>query len=332
MNTIMHGGRLDEAIEQYGGDREDWLDLSTGINPRTYPIGEISDHVWQRLPGWNAEKNLLDSARQYYQVKKDIGIVAANGTQALIQVLPEILNVEKVAIVSPTYGEHQNCWAMRGASIACPDDFGTAIETADIVVVGNPNNPDGKTYLPEQLAEGAGNLAQRGGCLIIDEAFCDVRPNLSLVPALPENAIVLRSFGKFFGLAGLRLGFALCHPGLALKFSQRTGPWSVSGPALAIGAKALSDKTWQHDAIKWIFQQSEKQGEILSELSLAVTGNAGLFMDVHCAGVETVHQKLLAEKILIRDFAERPGFLRFGLCADDGELERLSATLRRIIS
>ena len=243
MNAIVHGGQLDEAMASYGGGREDWLDLSTGINPWSWPIGEISPDSFTRLPGEKAEHLLLEAARNCYQVRDRDSVIPANGTQALIQLLPHVLNCSNVEIVSPTYGEHALCWKNAGCEVTEIADINCITDNAEIVVIGNPNNPDGRCYNPEQLCRLARELEDRCGTLIVDEAFCDVMPELSLVPSLPDNAIVLRSFGKFFGLAGVRLGFAISNPALEEKLITRIGPWAVSGPALEIGAKAITNLT-----------------------------------------------------------------------------------------
>ena len=163
MSGIFHGGNLDAAIAQFGGDRHDWLDLSTGINPRSYPIPVLDDDLWKRLPGENTENALYQVARSYYRVPERCGIIAANGTQAIIQVLPHVLNGRSVSIVSPTYGEHFYCWKRSGREIIEVSTLDEAVSNGGVVVVGNPNNPDCRRYQQEDLIKAAKELEQSRG-------------------------------------------------------------------------------------------------------------------------------------------------------------------------
>ena len=329
MSAIIHGGRLDAAIASYGGKREDWLDLSTGINPNPYPIPEVSSASWQRLPDEAAQSRLIVSARKYYNVPDQFELVASNGTQALIQSLPQILTQQKVAIVSPTYEEHFQCWELAGRDVVKVETLDEAVEYADIVVVVNPNNPTAMTYQPDVLSDAAQKLELKSGILIVDEAFGDVMPELSVAPHLSENTIVLRSFGKFFGLAGLRLGFGIASKTISAELKLRQGPWSVSGPALEIGAAAFDDVDWIANTRVTIKQNSKDQAEVVEACGLELIGNAGLFMEFDHANAATLYDVLLKEHILVRSFPERPTRLRFGLCKNMEELERFALTLKR---
>lgn len=328
MGVVLHGGRLDAAIEKYGGERPDWLDLSTGINPIAYPLPEISPESWQRLPGEAAVDDLIKAAKHYYKTPNAMGVVAANGTQAIIQNLPSMLPHQKVAIVSPTYEEHKQCWEMAEREVFQVDQLDEALAIADIVIVVNPNNPTGKTYKPEVLLDAAKVLYQRFGFLIVDEAFGDCMPELSIVPQMLENVIVLRSFGKFFGLAGLRLGFAISSKTIADELNMRQGPWGVSGPALSIGAEALSNDVWAVKMRKQIMQNSKDQMEVIEACGLHNIGNAGLFMEFDHSNAVNLYEALLKEYILVRQFLERKTRLRFGLCKNMEELERLAWVLK----
>ncbi len=329
MAGVVHGGRLDAAISIHGGKPEDWIDLSTGINPHAYPVSELDDRVWQRLPDEHAHRKLEEAARQYYRVGESSAIVAANGTQAIIQILPQLISSKSVGIVSPTYGEHEYCWRNSDAAVELYISLSEALGKSDVVVVVNPNNPDGRTYRPDQLEEAAGILASRSGFLIVDEAFGDVMPELSIVPHLPGNTIVLRSFGKFFGLAGLRLGFSICAREIVDQMVKAFGPWSVSGPALAIGLQALSDQDWISGMKTKIEVQSLKQADEISSCGLNLVANTCLFMEFEVEDGMALSQSLMTEHILVRSFPDRPNRLRFGLCKDDLELDRLSSALKK---
>jgi cobalamin biosynthetic protein CobC len=316
------------AIATHGGTREDWLDLSTGINPNAYPIPEMSDYVWQSLPDQTAQDKLISGASFYYKVQADYSVVAANGTQAIIQLLPQVLNQKSVAIVSPTYEEHFHCWEKAQRKVTRVATLEEAVEIAEIVVVVNPNNPTAVTHQPDQLVEAAKKLEQVQGFLIVDEAFCDVVPALSVVPQQMKNMIVLRSFGKFFGLAGLRLGFAICHKSFADGILSRQGPWSVSGPALEVGSTAFCDVDWIESTRSTIKQHSEAQTEVVAACGLRLIGNAGLFMEFDHEDASIIHEALLGAHILTRAFPQRPTRLRFGLCKNMDDLERFAWVLK----
>ncbi len=328
MNGIVHGGRLDAAIAEFGGRVGEWLDLSTGINPWPWPVGDFSPECFTRLPGEAAEKALLNVARTYYQLRDEHSIVAANGTQALIQLLPSVLEGVIVEIISPTYGEHAHCWRMEGRQVREIGEPAAVSDKSDIVVIGNPNNPDCRHHEPEELRGLAKQLNERGGVLVVDEAFCDVTPELSLVPSLPDNAIVLRSFGKFFGLAGVRLGFAIGNHEIANQLHSKIGPWAVSGSALEIGRHALQNDQWIGSTRERLHAVSKRQASVLEDCGLAICGNATLFIETSHERAPEIHRKLLAEQILVRDFPDRPDRLRYGLCPDDASMSRLANALK----
>ncbi len=329
MTNILHGGRLDAAMAEYGGLREEWLDLSTGINPNPYLVPELPPECWERLPDESAEQALEAASRQYYNVQSERHVVAGNGTQAFIQLLPDVLAHKTIAVVSPSYEEHAHSWEKASRQVSRSDTLSKAVKLAEIVVVVNPNNPTGFRHHPEELLKAADALAKKSGFLIVDEAFCDVMPELSLVPEMTDNIIILRSFGKFFGLAGLRLGFAVCNRGIAQILKEKLGPWRVSGPALQIGAIAMKDGDWIRKTRMEIEQHSKSQAEVLEVCGLKQVGNAGLFMEFESSSSAAIHQGLLQQQILVRSFPKRRNRLRFGLCKDMDALERLAFALKK---
>ena len=325
--AIFHGGGLDAAIAEHGGRRTEWLDLSTGINPVPWPVPPVSGDAWHRLPGEAAMLALLDAARHAYGVPDTAGIAAANGTQALIEILPRVTGIERVAIVSPTYQEHAHVWGRAGATvreIASPE---MVAEDESLVIV-NPNNPDGRRYGRETIADEAARLAARGNWLIADEAFMDCFPEASLIPALPGNAIVLRSFGKFFGLAGVRLGFAIARPELTKRIADALGPWSVSGLAIEIGTAALADGNWASAMRLSLAAQSQKLAGLLSDRGLGLAGTHPLFVQVRHGNAIGVQKALARRHILVRHFPGRPEYLRFGLPGSAEAMKRLDRALR----
>ena len=325
-----HGGDLGEARALIGEADDEalpWIDLSTGINPRPYHFSPLKPDMWARLPARQEQRALLDAARGYYAVPEGAEIVAAPGSDALIQLLPELLPAGRVAIAGPTYREHEKAWARRG-KVTIAADAAEAANAGDIVVLVNPNNPDGRTVPPETLAEMADALSRRGGWLIVDEAFADTVPGVSAVGLVPRrNVLVLRSFGKFFGLAGLRLGFAVAPPALAETLHARLGPWPASGPAIAIGKQALADAAWQKASLDQLSRDAAALEDLLTRAEFEIVGGTPLFrLAVHPVA-EEIFFRLLRRHIYVRRFAERPDWLRFGLPADHQAFERLKAAL-----
>jgi cobalamin biosynthetic protein CobC len=326
---MKHGGDLTEAMARYGGSPQMWLDLSTGVNPWPWPIpADLPGALWQRLPSRADEENLIAAASEAYDVPAGAEVVAASGTQSLIQWLPQLASEGPVAIVEPTYNEHAAAWRMAGHEvIACAglDDLPVAVRH---VVVVNPNNPDGRVMSCTVLARVAAQLRERGGWLVVDEAFADIEPDTSVIELCAElPVVVLRSFGKFYGLAGLRLGFAVASPDIALRIALALGPWPCSGPALTIGAAALRDRAWADRTRAAIQIQVRKLDDVLARAGFTIVGGTGLFRLARRADAGKVHAALAAQLIWCRRFEWADDLLRFGLPPGDRELERLAAAL-----
>jgi cobalamin biosynthetic protein CobC len=326
---MKHGGDLTEAIARYGGAPQMWLDLSTGINPSPWPIpADLPGAVWQRLPSRAAEGALIAAARDAYSVPADAEVVAAPGTQSLIQWLPQLAGRGPVAIVGPTYHEHELAWRIAGhevITVAGLDDLPEAVRHA---VVVNPNNPDGRVTGQSALARAAALLHDRGGWLIIDEAFVDIEPEISAVGlCVNMPVVVLRSFGKFYGLAGLRLGFAIAHRDIAQRVSLALGPWPCSGPALNIGVAALRDQEWAHRTRNAIQHQARELDTVLAVAGFTILGGTGLFRLVQHPDAGKVHMALAAQHIWCRRFEWANDLLRFGLPLHKHDLDRLAGAL-----
>jgi len=325
---MKHGGDLTEAMARHGGGDADWLDLSTGINPRPWPIPEIAPQAWQRLPSQSEEASLCEAARAAYRVPEAARIVPAAGTQALIQWLPYLAAAGGVAIVGPTYAEHALAWRSAGReciAVATLDDLPVG---ARHVVVVNPNNPDGRITAIDALARAATELRRRGGWLVIDEAFADVDPSLgaaSLTPDLP--VVILRSFGKFYGLAGLRLGFAIAGEAIAQRLSTALGPWSCSGPALQIGTLALRDDAWSAQTRRDLREQADCLDAVLRDAGLDIVGGTSLFRLARLREAQGLHEALARYHIWCRKFDWADDLLRFGLPPDGAGLDRVAAAL-----
>jgi len=323
-----HGGDLAAARRTFGSPPCEWLDLSTGVNPWPYPYGSIGPETLTRLPQDDAMEVLLAAAREAYRIGPASGLAAAPGSQALFQLLPTMRNRCRVAVVAPTYEEHAVAWRRLGHVV---DEVGSLRECpdADVVVVVNPNNPDGRTTDREALAQAAEELARRGGWLVVDETFADVAPDVSLAsaPGLP-NTLIVRSFGKFFGLPGLRLGFVAGPPTLVDGIARRLGPWAVSGPALEIGRRALADTDWIVRTRTGLAEMRLQLDSVLSGACLTVVGGTDLFRLVETAGARDLSHCLGRAGILVRSFDRQPSWLRIGLPPSADALRRLAAELK----
>ena len=229
-SSVPHGGNLSSAVQTFGGHRHEWLDLSTGINPTPYEFEVPGPEAWARLPEESAFVDLREAAAGAYGVSANATVVVAGGTQAIIQSLPFCRPAGDVAVLGFTYAEHALAWRRAGHQVTVVTDLREALE-ADVVVVTNPNNPDGRSHTTDDLARAADALHERGGLLVIDEAFADVQPEHSMAGRTNMDGIVVtRSFGKFFGLAGVRIGFAITNQVLGPKLQNQLGPWPAAGP------------------------------------------------------------------------------------------------------
>jgi len=317
LKLLAHGGDLGEVLRHFPDAPRPWLDLSTGINPVPYPVGALAEEAWSRLPSHEAEAALVEAAMARYGVPSRRMIVAAPGTQALIQILPRLLPPSRVAIVGPTYEEHQACWQRAGHEV----HMVPSLEDSDVVVVVNPDNPSGRLISPLELAKIA-------GFLVVDEAFIDFLPReTSFVSRLSSRAVVLRSFGKTYGLAGVRLGFAIASPDLAPRIRHELGPWAVSGPALEIGRRALRYDAWLEAAAARLERDGQRLDGLLGAAGFTAVGGTPLFRLARHDDVPGIVERLGRHGIHVRAFADAPDQLRFGLPGDDGAFRRLAAAL-----
>lgn len=330
---IAHGGNLADARARFGTPDGGWLDLSTGINPHAYPLPALPPAVWTALPQADAEMALTEAAAVAYGAPMPATVVAAPGTQALIQLLPRVLGNDRVVVVGPTYGEYAPAWQAAGAEVQEVAELESglaALHSAQrpALVLCNPNNPDGRTVPPDRLLDIAARLAAAGGTLVVDEAFADVVPEVSVAPFADRTGlVVLRSFGKFFGLAGLRLGFALCEPVLASQLRRATGPWAVSGPALQVGRIALEDDAWQTAMRAHLCRQAEQLRHWLSDSGLEPVGGTPLYQLISHPDAGSYHDRLARHGVWVRAFPQHSSWLRMGLPGDAAAWQRLTSAL-----
>jgi cobalamin biosynthetic protein CobC len=324
---IQHGGDLGAARLAFPGAPEPFIDLSTGINPYPYPIPQLPPDLFARLPEQAALDRLAEIAAQAYGAPSGAHVVAAPGTQILLPLVAGLVRPGRAAVLGPTYAEHIRAAARSGHQ--AEEVAGLAdLRNAALAVVVNPNNPDGRTIAREALLGCASGLPA-GGLLLVDEAFMDVgAPGLSLAPDCGRpDIVVLRSFGKFFGLAGLRLGFALAEPAIAARLRAGLGPWAVAGPALAIGAAALADRPWGEMTRARLAQDAVRLDQILAAAGLEIAGGTSLFRLARTKAASELFHHLGRAGILVRRFAGEATWLRFGLPANEPGWRRLAAAL-----
>jgi cobalamin biosynthesis protein CobC len=326
--NLFHGGDLQWAQAHFTQCEIPWLDLSTGINPHAYPIPEVSLDAWQRLPGTDAEQAMLAAANNFYGAPASTEICAVPGTQLSIQMLPRLFPKSQVDILSPTYAEHAASWKQAGHQVREIECLEEISEKTRFVIVVHPNNPDGKLYGKSELVNLASLLRSRNGQLIIDEAFADTDQGISLVSDISQDGpLVLKSFGKFFGLAGLRLGFCL-GPATAIgHLRQALGPWVVSGVAMEVATKALRDNLWISQTRRTLNLASERLETLLLKFGFNIIGATSLFCLAQHDSADNLFHHLCERGILCRMFPERPGFLRFGLPNTEEDWHRFTAVL-----
>ncbi|CAH1659203.1 Threonine-phosphate decarboxylase [Hyphomicrobiales bacterium] len=325
---MFHGGDLGVASRTFPQAHQPWVDLSTGINPVSYPIPTLAPAVWTRLPEADELDALEKAAAVAYRAATGTQVVTGPGSQALIQRIPWLLSPRRVAVLGPTYGGHAPAWSAAGHSVEMVSSLAQCHDAA-VIILTNPNNPDGRSLPAATLAETEARLGSQG-LLVIDEAFADVMPDISFADRLAEHprALILRSFGKFFGLAGVRLGFALTSDAnLARRLRDQLGAWPVSGAAIAIGRAALADADWQAAMRLELAAACARLDDLLARAGLVVVGGTALFRFVADDAAEQWYRRLGERGIIVRRFPEEPRHLRFGLPGTEPEWARLAAAL-----
>lgn len=321
---LEHGGKLRAAARCYGIPLADWLDLSTGINPNGWPVPNVPASMWSRLP--EDDDELESAAHAYYDTK---AILPVAGSQAAIQALPRLRVCSRVGILYPSYNEHAHAWARAGHKVAAlaADAVDAAVADLDVLVLIHPNNPTGARFQRDTLLRWHEQLAARGGWLIVDEAFMDATPEQSLAVCSPRpGLIVLRSLGKFFGLAGARVGFAIAEPTLLARLNVLIGPWAVAGPARWLATQALRDRVWREAARHRLVKDGARLAALLATHGFVANGGCALFQWTCTSRAAELHDRLARRAILTRRFDD-PASLRLGLPGNEREWQRLDAAL-----
>ncbi|GAB4350157.1 MAG: threonine-phosphate decarboxylase CobD [Immundisolibacter sp.] len=317
-----HGGGILAAARRYGIAPGEWLDLSTGINPRGWRPPRVPPALWQRLP--QDDDDLAEQAARYYG---GAVVLPVAGSQAAIQALPRLRAPGRVALLTPMYAEHAQAWRRCGHTVReLPADALFDTDDADVIVLANPNNPTGARFAPPDLLALHGRQ-RRGGWLVVDEAFMDATAHLSLAGHTPrQGLIILRSLGKFFGLAGARVGFVLAWPALLERLSAELGPWTLAGPARWAAARALADQDWIARTRTRLARDSARLARLLTAHRLPPAGGCALFQWVRSERARALHEALAGHGILTRLF-DVPASLRFGLPGSAANWRRLDQAL-----
>jgi cobalamin biosynthetic protein CobC len=319
---LEHGGALREAARLYG--RDDWIDLSTGINPHGYPTPALPLDAWHRLP--EPDPALSAAACAYYGAPS---LLPVAGTQAAIQALPRLRAPSRVTVSAPSYAEHAHAWGQHGhlLRLAPYAALESTIDSSEVVVV-NPNNPTGETIAPGRLLDWAARLGARGGWLVVDEAFGDTDPALSVAAhAGQPGLVVLRSVGKFFGLAGLRLGFVGADAALLRALDDLLGPWAVSGPAQLVALQALRDTDWQQASFARLQTSGQRMRMLLAAHRIRAVGTP-LFHWWPEARPEAFHTQMASRGIWCRLFRKAARGIRIGLPPSEAGWQRLELALQ----
>jgi cobalamin biosynthesis protein CobC len=325
---LAHGGNLAAARQMFPDAPEPFIDLSTGINPYPYPLPQIPLDCFLRLPDRATVRRLAAVAARSYAAPSDDYVVPASGTQILLPQVAMLVAPGRAAILGPTYAEHLRAAVLAGHRAIEVRDVGQ-LRSADLAVIVNPNNPDGRIVPKAEILDIARDLRQRDGILVIDEAFADVAPpGVSLAGDTDcGNVVVLRSFGKFFGLAGLRLGFAIAAPDLARRLDLLLGPWAVAGPAIFVGEKALADTSWKIRMFECLADAAQRLNLLLAGSGLEIMGGTSLYRLTRSSKAHELFNHLGHAGILVRPFAHDSTWLRWGLPATKAAWQRLNTVL-----
>lgn len=346
MTELLHGGDLERASRYFDWPVDQWLDLSTGINPQPYPVSDIPLSAFQNMPYQTTA--FREAVRQYYG---STGFVPLNGSQQLIAQLPACLPGLPICLPDCGYQEHARHWHLSGNPVyeyptndvhvaAAEIDRHLACGEAMHVLVIHPNNPTGLQFSADYLRRLAGQL-RPGACLIVDEAFIDATPNQSLLTEhLPENVLVLRSFGKFFGLAGVRLGFAFAGEHLLERICCVAGLWDINGPAQAVAIRALTDKHWQQCTRQQLQDWMDREQAIwapLFEAHQPIWHQHMPLFSTYCLDVTTVnhlYEQFGRRGILLRRITRADGtaLLRIGRVGSSLDRQRVTQTLAEVLA
>lgn len=324
---LEHGGRLQAAATEYAIPLEQWLDLSTGINPLSWPVPMVPEQCWQRLP--ENEDGLLEAAQTFYGQQN---LLLMSGSQAAIQGLPKLRGPSRVGVINPSYAEHAYQWQVEGHTVAFHElhEIPEVLDELDVLIIINPNNPTGDLLKQSQLLTWHAQLEQRGGWLIVDEAFMDSTQQHSLLNEKPRpGLIVLRSLGKFFGLAGLRVGAVFAEKNILNDLDEMQGPWPLSTASRWLAKQALLDTAWQQQTCKMLEESGQRLKLLLQQAGFDTVQGCGLFQWLLCDDAQQIQQWFASRGVLLRLY-QQSASLRFGLPGLEAEWQRLGNLLSEL--
>jgi len=375
-DTLEHGGAILQAAKTSDIPAEQWLDLSTGINPNGWPVPNIPAETWQRLP--ELEDGLEQAVRQYYSQRlsqnssqnssqsysaspnydaspnsspnsspnysADNFIVTA-GSQSAIQLLPQLFPTGVVWVPEEGYTEHPYWWDFYQHTVFFykADELENIVNNTpdklpfDTLLVINPNNPTTQLHPREFLIRLLNLIEKFDKRFIVDEAFLDTRPENSMLRhSKSPHLIILRSLGKFFGLAGIRCGVLFANPTLLKTAKRFLGPWQIATPSRWVATKALTDRNWQTQAIKDLTNSSQRLEELITHFlppdKIASCSRSDLFCSIVFQNEkeqQLTYAHFLKHGILIRRFSICFR-LRIGLPKDDVAWKKLTKALSSI--
>ena len=318
-----HGGNIPWASKQFAIPENQWIDLSTGISPWHYPISTLSPRYFQQLP--YATTQLYQAAANYYGCPAEY-LRAVPGSQYAIEQLPTLFAPQKIALPTWGYSEHQKAWQAQGSEIIHYTNHSELLQLLNqqaipYALIIRPNNPSAAFFTIEQVKQVEVLLQQKypnKHLLILDEAFIDLYPQASFIRHPPgPRTVVLRSVGKFFGLAGIRLGFVCAQPALLQRLQAKLGQWLINGPSVGIGQQLFQDKPWAQQQRLRIRQQNKQLQQCLLQAGLpAPLHSAGLFTSVFGEPEKflQIFIQLAKAGVLVRYFPHpTQACLRFGL-------------------
>jgi cobalamin biosynthetic protein CobC len=329
-----HGGRLCVARSLFPDVPQPWIDLSTGINPNSYPAPRASARARSRLPEPTELARLEAVAAEAFGVEDPTRVVATGGTENALRLLPHVMRISTAVVAGPTYGSHADAWNRAGADVQVVADeaLSAHAQSAGAITLVNPNNPNGRIVSRGQLRSLHDALSARDGVLIVDEAFADLKPQHSAADLAGSDTasrmVVLRSFGKFYGLAGVRLGFVIAGPAIATPLRQLLGDWPVSADALAAGLAAYADQEWAQRTRDRLSRAARQLDKLIIESGMSIIGGTSLYRLARAPDARARFTQLISQGVLVRPFDYDTTLLRFGLPGGRDDWQRLAAALR----
>ena len=330
-----HGGRLCVARSLFPNVPQPWVDLSTGINPTPYPAPRASTLDRNRLPEPTELAKLETIAAQAFGVDEPIRVVATGGTENVLRLMPYVLKLSTAVIAGPTYGSHADAWTRAGAKtqVVADDELLAHTSAGGAMTVVSPNNPNGRIVARDELQRLHAALSTANGVLIVDEAFADLTPQHSVANLAGSDAaprmVVLRSFGKFYGLAGVRLGFVIASPTIATALRQLLGDWPVSVDALRAGIAAYADNAWAERTRERLNRSAQRLDKLLIGAGMTIVGGTSLYRLARTSNARARFTQLISHGVLVRPFDYDTTLLRFGLPAGREDWRRLAAALEK---